>query len=141
MSAPASAKDLEAPKVVPVDPAAQGARVVKGVEFNDGVDYAALVAAMRTTGFQATQLGLGIETVDQMLDERLTPVAGEAEGTAPADRCKIFLGFTSNVISVRPGVLGWGQNAALTPEWDHGLSAACARRCASWWSTRWSTCS
>ena len=36
-----------------------------------------------------------------MLDERLQAKEGEEEGTQPADRCKIFLGFTSNVISVR----------------------------------------
>ena len=44
MSAPASAKDLEAPKVVPVDPATTGAREVKGVEFNDGVSYDSIIA-------------------------------------------------------------------------------------------------
>lgn len=40
---------------------------VKGYDFNDGVDYEALLASYKYSGFQATSLGLAIEEVNKMV--------------------------------------------------------------------------
>ncbi|XP_002987560.2 deoxyhypusine synthase isoform X1 [Selaginella moellendorffii] len=80
---------------------------VLGYDFNGGVVYGDLLASMARTGFQASLLGRAISTVNDMLDWRLSmePVAEDAteEERKPSFResvkCKIFLGFTSNLIS------------------------------------------
>ncbi|KAJ0090592.1 hypothetical protein Patl1_13419 [Pistacia atlantica] len=62
---------------------------------------------MLSTGFQASNLGDAIEVVNQMLDWRLSNEAiaedCDDEEKDPAYResvrCKVFLGFTSNLIS------------------------------------------
>lgn len=86
--------------------AASAARV-RGYDFNGGVDWAALLAAYATTGFQGTSLAQAIAEVRRMLAWRLAdePVADdEAEHLRSAEararvRCTIFLGFTSNLVS------------------------------------------
>jgi deoxyhypusine synthase len=46
---------------VPID-----APVVKGYDFNAGVNYQALLASMITTGYQATSFGQAIEEIRRM---------------------------------------------------------------------------
>ncbi|CAI5488623.1 unnamed protein product [Closterium sp. Naga37s-1] len=97
----ASAVDKDAPRV-------------RGYTFEEAggagsvvVDYEQLMGRMGTTGFQATALGRAIDEVNRMLAWRLSddPVKADAkeEEKDPAFRagvrCKIFLGFTSNLIS------------------------------------------
>lgn len=80
---------------------------VTGYDFNHGLDHAALLRSMISTGFQASQLGRAVNVVNQMLDWRLSdePIdkASPPEHKDPEFRentkCKIFLGFTSNMIS------------------------------------------
>ncbi|KAK1286769.1 Deoxyhypusine synthase [Acorus calamus] len=80
---------------------------IEGYDFNRGVDFDGLLKSMSTTGFQASRLGEAIEVVNQMLDWRLSheePVEDCSDHERdPAYResvkCKIFLGFTSNLIS------------------------------------------
>ncbi|XP_058074022.1 deoxyhypusine synthase isoform X1 [Magnolia sinica] len=80
---------------------------ISGYDFNRGVDYPALMKSMVSTGFQASNLGEAIEIVDQMLDWRLAddePAEDCSEeerelGFRESVRCKVFLGFTSNLIS------------------------------------------
>ncbi|CAL1399432.1 unnamed protein product [Linum trigynum] len=80
---------------------------IKGYDFNEGVDYHQLLKSMVSTGFQASNLGDAISVVNQMLDWRLADeiIAEDCseEEKDPAYRqsvrCKIFLGFTSNLIS------------------------------------------
>ncbi|CAF1789923.1 unnamed protein product [Brassica napus] len=81
---------------------------IEGYDFNQGVNYPKLLRSMLTTGFQASNLGEAIDVVNQMLDWRLAD-----ETTVPEDcseeekdpsyresvKCKIFLGFTSNLVS------------------------------------------
>lgn len=80
---------------------------IEGYDFNRGVDHSQLLKSMVSTGFQASNLGDAIDVVNQMLDWRLAdePVS---EGCAAAEgdlayresvRCKLFLGFTSNLVS------------------------------------------
>ncbi|KAM4598561.1 deoxyhypusine synthase-like [Polymixia lowei] len=53
-------------------------------------------------GFQATNLGMAIQEVNNMIEQRLMPVEAE-EGSEQTDSrprgCTIFLGYTSNLIS------------------------------------------
>ncbi|KAJ3674688.1 hypothetical protein LUZ60_005304 [Juncus effusus] len=80
---------------------------ISGYNFEHGRDLDALLGSMISTGFQATNLGEAIKVVNQMLDWRLShdePMADISEAERdPAFRetikCKIFLGFTSNLIS------------------------------------------
>uniref|UniRef100_A0A0D6R9P7 Deoxyhypusine synthase n=1 Tax=Araucaria cunninghamii TaxID=56994 RepID=A0A0D6R9P7_ARACU len=80
---------------------------VRGYDFNNGLDYDQLLQSMVTTGFQASHLGQAVNVVNRMLDWKLSdePLAEDCsdEERDPAFRhsvnCKIFLGFTSNLIS------------------------------------------
>ena len=74
----------------------QNAPKVTGHTFQKGqpVDWDALFASYATTGFQATNLGRAIEEVKKMLTwTAIDPDDGSRQ------RCKIFLGYTSNMIS------------------------------------------
>ncbi|KAF6161722.1 hypothetical protein GIB67_017377 [Kingdonia uniflora] len=80
---------------------------IEGYDFNRGVDYSELMKSMVSTGFQASNLGDAITVVNKMLDWRLSHEAvmedcSEEErllGFRESVRCKVFLGFTSNLIS------------------------------------------
>ncbi|GBG80939.1 hypothetical protein CBR_g31495 [Chara braunii] len=82
--------------------------IVRGYDFQNGtVDYDALLQAMLTTGFQASHFGRAVQEVNRMISWRLSDEAVEPdcspEHRDPAVRSsvksKIFLGFTSNLIS------------------------------------------
>ncbi|XP_016460259.2 deoxyhypusine synthase-like isoform X1 [Nicotiana tabacum] len=80
---------------------------VEGYDFNKGVNYAELFKSMASTGFQAANLGDAIQIVNQMLDWRLSheqPIEDCSEEERDVTyresvTCKIFLGFTSNLVS------------------------------------------
>ncbi|XP_050946274.1 deoxyhypusine synthase isoform X1 [Cucumis melo] len=80
---------------------------IEGYDFNQGLNYSSLIRSMISTGFQASNLGDAIEVVNQMLDWRLadenvTEDCSEEEKDPifrESTRCKVFLGFTSNLIS------------------------------------------
>jgi deoxyhypusine synthase len=80
---------------------------VRGYDFNKGKDMDALLDSYKYIGFQASSLGKAIEEVNRMISWRLSdePVK-EDESDLFIDpevrkkvRCKIFLGYTSNMIS------------------------------------------
>ena len=79
--------------------------VVKGYDFNNGLDYGAVFKTYRHTGFQATSLGLAIEEVNKMIDWRLSDEPIEEDEVEyyrdpevrKNTRCTIFLGHTSNM--------------------------------------------
>eukprot|EP00193_Tetraselmis_chui_P015628 CAMPEP_0177781838 /NCGR_PEP_ID=MMETSP0491_2-20121128/18097_1 /TAXON_ID=63592 /ORGANISM="Tetraselmis chuii, Strain PLY429" /LENGTH=361 /DNA_ID=CAMNT_0019301997 /DNA_START=1 /DNA_END=1086 /DNA_ORIENTATION=+ len=83
------------------------APTVRGWDFSDGADLDGIMAAMLTSGFQATALGQAVNEVNRMIQWRLSDEAvtktTEQEWRDPAvraaTRCKIFLSFTSNLIS------------------------------------------
>lgn len=58
-------------------------KTVRGYDFNQGVDYAAILRSFASTGFQATQFSHAVEIVQKMINEKAT----------------IFLGYTSNLVS------------------------------------------
>ncbi|CAN7037369.1 unnamed protein product [Brassica rapa subsp. trilocularis] len=72
---------------------------IEGYDFNQGVNYPKLLRSMLTTGFQASNLGEAIDIVNKMLDWRLADEDTVAEEEKESVRCKIFLGFTSNLVS------------------------------------------
>ncbi|KAG8062528.1 hypothetical protein GUJ93_ZPchr0003g18458 [Zizania palustris] len=81
---------------------------IAGADFNEaGLGLSGMLASLASTGFQASNLGDAVDVVNQMLDWRLSHEkprqdCDEAE-LEPAYResvkCKIFLGFTSNLVS------------------------------------------
>eukprot|EP00271_Cylindrocystis_brebissonii_P023216 TRINITY_DN9508_c0_g1_i2.p1 TRINITY_DN9508_c0_g1~~TRINITY_DN9508_c0_g1_i2.p1 ORF type:complete len:203 (-),score=57.75 TRINITY_DN9508_c0_g1_i2:1117-1725(-) len=91
----------------PSEPLPAGTPEIRGYDFRDGVDYNALLSSMTRTGFQATNFGHAVDEVNRMLAWRLSDEAVEEDASEderdPAfrarTRCKIFLGFTSNLMS------------------------------------------
>ncbi|CAN6309419.1 unnamed protein product [Urochloa humidicola] len=81
---------------------------IAGADFNNpGLGLEGLLGSFASTGFQASNLGDAIDVVNQMLDWRLShEKPGEDCDEAELDpkyresvKCKIFLGFTSNLVS------------------------------------------
>lgn len=60
-----------------------GRKEVKGYDFNQGTDFSKLMDSYGTTGYQATHLARAIEIINRMREEK----------------CTIFLGYTSNMVS------------------------------------------
>lgn len=56
---------------------------IRGYDFNNGLDFPAFLSSMKSTGFQASNLGAAIEIARKMRQEGVV----------------IFLGFTSNMIT------------------------------------------
>lgn len=78
--------------------------VVKGYDFNDGVDYHAILQSYKSSGFQATNFGLAVEEIKKMIECRQHPLTTEdILETDPfikrKHHCTIFLGYTSNMAS------------------------------------------
>ena len=111
--------------LVASEPMPEGAEKVRGYEFQMGkpVDYHALLQAFTTSGFQATNFGLAVKRINEMVivigcsvhsqtllssklelrgqpvpEEKLKPFL-EEPGDRPITNCTIFLGYTSNQIS------------------------------------------
>lgn len=83
-------------------------QVVKGYDFNEGINYDKLFDSYATMGFQSTNLSLAIDEINKMLSWRLSdePFNPELETEEFQDpevrkntKCTIFLGYTSNMIS------------------------------------------
>jgi deoxyhypusine synthase len=58
-------------------------KIIKGYDFNKGVDYEKILKSFGTTGYQATNLSKGIKIVDKMIK----------------NNAFIYLGYTSNLVS------------------------------------------
>ncbi|KAF7256138.1 hypothetical protein EG68_05877 [Paragonimus skrjabini miyazakii] len=84
---------------------------VKGYDFNNGLDYDALLNSFASIGFQATQFGRAVDVVNMMLDKRAEqPVSLEQRRQAVvyteshplrrmSNNCTVFLSYTSNMVS------------------------------------------
>jgi deoxyhypusine synthase len=81
--------------------------VIKGYDFNQGIDYSKLFNEYKVMGFQATAIGKSIDIINQMInwklsDEPLTEDESELYKdlkVRESTRCTIFLGYTSNMAS------------------------------------------
>lgn len=80
--------------------------VVKGYDFNNGLDYEKLLASYSSCGIQATNMARAVEEINKMIKWRM-PVESTAKNETEESkheekdqiRCTIFLGYTSNMIS------------------------------------------
>ena len=81
--------------------------IIKGYDFNEGVDYGKMFDSYKVMGFQGSALGKSIEIINKMIKWKLSdePV-DEDESDYYKDpkirektRCTIFLGYTSNMAS------------------------------------------
>ncbi|KAF8563181.1 hypothetical protein P879_06041 [Paragonimus westermani] len=84
---------------------------VKGYDFNNGLDYEALLNSFSSVGFQATQFGRAVDAVNMMLDKRVEQPASLEERRQSAvyteshplrrmsNNCTLFLSYTSNMVS------------------------------------------
>ena len=91
--------------LVPSEELPEDAVQIRGHDFNDASDIDALMSSMLRTGLQATALGQAIDEVNRMLSWRLSHEPLLPDDALPdaeqreAIRCKIFLGYTSNLVS------------------------------------------
>jgi len=91
----------------PVEKIPVGAQEIRGWDFDQGCSLDGIMGAMLNTGIQATALGRAVNEVNRMISWRLSdePVTEETleEHRDPEvrrnTRCKIFLGYTSNLVS------------------------------------------
>jgi deoxyhypusine synthase len=80
---------------------------IRGFEFKENWKYSELMASYRSTGYQASNLHRAIEIINEMLAWRLFDeeiLEDETEEfknmeTRKNYKCKIFLGYTSNLVS------------------------------------------
>lgn len=84
---------------------------VKGLDFSCEVSLDDLAASMLYSGFQATNVGMAIDEINRMLTWRLSDKTGDYLGRSgePVEwqdpeirktvKCKIFLSYTSNMMS------------------------------------------
>jgi deoxyhypusine synthase len=108
MTAPETASSAVFVESEPID-----SPICRGFEFtSEGpIDYDALFRTYAVSGFQATNLSLAIDQINQMLhfqfkpgeiedDEKKVYGLGAPDGIPTRPReCKIFLGITSNLVS------------------------------------------
>jgi deoxyhypusine synthase len=81
---------------------------VKGYDFNKGVDYHEIFKTFGAVGSQSTNLGKAIEIIEEMATWRLSddPIELEEEEhyknpeLRAKTKCTIFLGYTSNMVSM-----------------------------------------
>ncbi|KAK9357907.1 Deoxyhypusine synthase [Lipomyces starkeyi] len=96
----------------PSDPVPRDATQVSGIDFNlpenKNVRVSTLVKSMRTIGFQATSVGIACDIINEMRKWRGKTKQeqddAEEEGLPAEDgtgneKCTVFLGYTSNLIS------------------------------------------
>lgn len=84
----------------------EGTPVVKGYDFNQGINYHELLKSYKTSGFQATNFGLAVDEINRMLAARDVPLEEEEKDEYEEDEfikrknsCTIFFGYTSNIVS------------------------------------------
>jgi deoxyhypusine synthase len=82
-------------------------KIIKGYDFNKGVNYSDIFSTYLTSGFQASALGKSFEIINKMISWRLSDEEITEEDSPDyidnavreKVRCTIFLGYTSNMAS------------------------------------------
>lgn len=84
----------------------EGTPVVKGYDWNQGINYEALLRSYKFAGFQATNFGRAVDEINRMLEARDVPLEDDELDEYEDDEfikrkngCTIFFGFTSNIVS------------------------------------------
>jgi len=107
MSSSSAPKDAQAAVLVQSEPVPDSAVSVEGPNFDNSLDLQGLLDSYERIGFQATSLGRAIDIVNRMRKWRLSddpmpedePEAYRDPNVRANTRCKVFLGYTSNLIS------------------------------------------
>uniref|UniRef100_A0A1B6CGC3 deoxyhypusine synthase n=1 Tax=Clastoptera arizonana TaxID=38151 RepID=A0A1B6CGC3_9HEMI len=80
--------------------------IIKGYDFNNGIDHKALLSTYYQCGFQATNFGIAVDEIKKMLHCRDLPLPEDMNDSLEDDlfiqrkyNCTIFLGYTSNMVS------------------------------------------
>jgi deoxyhypusine synthase len=81
--------------------------VIKGYDFNEGVNYSKMFSNYQSMGFQASAIGKGIEIINKMINWRLIDDKVDEDESDYYKEIKIrentkttiFLGYTSNMAS------------------------------------------
>ena len=81
--------------------------IIKGYDFNEGVNYEKLLDSYYYTGFQSTNFGKALNIIDNMISWRLSDdkIADDEDDDfkdpeiRKKTRTTIFLGYTSNLVS------------------------------------------
>lgn len=60
----------------PSDKMADDSPIVKGYDFNNGLDYDALIASYKLCGFQATNFGKAVDEINNMVSYGTRGVGG-----------------------------------------------------------------
>jgi deoxyhypusine synthase len=84
----------------------EGTPVVKGYNWNQGINYNELLKSYKHSGFQATNFGKAVVEINRMLAARDVPLEEDERDVYEEDEfiqrkygCTIFFGFTSNIVS------------------------------------------
>lgn len=79
---------------------------VAGYDFNQGVNYDAILKSFKYLGFQATNFGNAVDEINKMIACRSIPLDEEHQDEYEDDEfikrkqnCTIFFGYTSNMVS------------------------------------------
>ena len=75
-----------------------GTPVVRGYDFNNGIDYHEIFNSYKYSGFQATSFGLAVEEVGKMIEKKKEGLPSDIDSHILTN-CTIFLGYTSNMVS------------------------------------------
>ena len=80
--------------------------VVKGYDFNQGINYSEMLSNFSKIGFQASNFSKAVDEINDMLKDRNEPldenelyVYEDDEFIKRKHKCTIFIGYTSNIVS------------------------------------------
>ncbi|KAG5678833.1 hypothetical protein PVAND_008467 [Polypedilum vanderplanki] len=80
------------------------AEIIKGYDFNKGIDYEEILKNFKYFGFQATNFSLAVNEINKMLDKRNDELSEDDQDLYEDDefikrkhKCTIFVGYTSNI--------------------------------------------
>lgn len=80
--------------------------IIKGYDFNSGLNYDEILKSFATCGFQATNFDCAVKEINKMLATRNVSLNEEEKDQYEDDefiirkhKCTIFLGYTSNIVS------------------------------------------
>lgn len=80
--------------------------LVRGYDWNRGINYGELFESYKFAGFQATNFGKAVDEINEMLDAREVPLEEkeldeyeEDEFIRRKSSCTIFFGYSANIVS------------------------------------------
>jgi deoxyhypusine synthase len=84
-------------------PMPEGTPIVAGYDWNQGINYEAILKSFKYSGFQATNFGKAVDEINKMIECRSIPLdeehQDEYEFIKRKQNCTIFFGYTSNMVS------------------------------------------